>query len=62
MLQEIRFFLGKFTFRPNGNEFIFSELIQNIFQVFHVFFHHLGIQQDVINVNDNKLIQLFMED
>jgi hypothetical protein len=62
MPQEIHLFLGKLIFCLNGKEFIFSKLIQNIFQVFHVLVHHLGIQQDVINVNDHELIQHFMED
>jgi hypothetical protein len=37
------------------------ELVQNIFQMFYMFFCHLGIHQDIINMDDHKLVQFFME-
>jgi hypothetical protein len=55
-------FWANSLFALMAKSFFSLKLIQNIFQVFHVIFLHLGIQQDVINVNDHEFIQLFMED
>jgi hypothetical protein len=63
MPKEVQLLLGKFIFCPiGGKEFILSELIQNIFQVFCMFFSSLWIHQDIIDIDDNGLVQLFMED
>jgi hypothetical protein len=45
-----------------GKIFVLAELTQNIFQVLRMLFCGLGIHQDIINVDDHELIQLFVED
>jgi hypothetical protein len=61
MLQEIHLFPGKLTFHPVGKKFVFTKLTQNLFQIFRMLLCHLKIHQDIININDHELIQLFME-
>lgn len=43
MPQKVHFFLGKFIFHHVGKKFVFMELIQNIFQVLHMFLYYLGV-------------------
>jgi hypothetical protein len=59
---EIHLFLGKFIFHPISKDFVLTEFTQNIFQVLRMFFCGLGVHQDIINVDDHELIQLFEED
>jgi hypothetical protein len=54
-------FLGKFAFHLVGKRFVFMELTQNILKVLCMLFYCFGVHQDIINVNDHKLVQLFME-
>jgi len=56
MPQEVHLLLGKVTFHPIGKDFIFTVFIQNIFQMFCMFFRRLGIHQDIVNINDHKSI------
>jgi hypothetical protein len=54
-------FLGKFAFHLIGKKFVLMELTQNILKVFYMLFYYFGVPQDIINVNDHKLVQFFME-
>jgi hypothetical protein len=50
-------FLGKLTFRLVNKKFVLTELTQNILKVFYMFFYYLGVHQDIINIDDHKLVQ-----
>ncbi len=55
-------FLGTLAFHFVGKKFVLMELTQNILKMFCMFFYCLGVHQDIINVNDHKLVQFLMED
>jgi hypothetical protein len=61
IFEEFRFGLREFTFFQLNVEFNFFELIQNKSNMLFMFLHLLGKNDDVIDVTNHKIIQVFME-
>src|SRR4051812_8361364 len=55
------FWKPELTLRILGVEFVFSQLSQNKTKIFSMFFFSLGIYQDIIQINHNKLVEVFHE-
>ena len=62
MTKEDEIIQPKLTLRELGIEAVFSKSCQNQMKMFLMLFVGFGIDEDVINVNDDKLVKIIHED
>jgi hypothetical protein len=61
MTQELHLLLQKFTFGEFGIKAMLTQFFENRPQMLFMLFLRLGVDEDVVNENDNKLIQILHE-
>jgi hypothetical protein len=61
ILEEFCFGLMEFTFFQLNVEFNFFKLVPNKSNMLFMFLHVLGKNEDVIDVTNHKIIQIFIE-
>jgi len=62
MSQKLNLWQPKFTLTEFGIQLLLSECTQNYPQVFSMLLRTLGIDQDVINEYNNKVIQIWLKE
>jgi len=61
MSKEVHFYHSEFTLLELGIQFVFLQFLEHLPEVLHMFLQGTTIDQNVVYVNDDKIIKPFPE-
>jgi hypothetical protein len=62
MSKEIHFRHPKFAFLKLGIQFVFSQPLEHLLEMLHMFLHGINIDENVVYVYDHKIIKPLSKD